>query len=124
MADATFDIDDWNESPIDDDAPRITQVIATKSFSGEIKGHSTISYTMAYGEDGSALVLGIERLAATIGTRSGTLVLRHVGRFADGAATSDIEVVAAYGTDDFAGVAGTGGMRADPSGSMKLDLEE
>lgn len=123
MIEATFEIDDWNEDPVDDSSPKLTETIATKRFSGDIDGTSTIGYTMVYGENGTAVVVGIERVEATIGDRSGTLVLRHVGQFADGAATADITVMAEYGAGDFAGVTGSGAMRADPDGSMSLELD-
>jgi uncharacterized glyoxalase superfamily protein PhnB len=119
---ATFTVTDWNEELVDETAPRITRVRARKAFEGDVVGTSTIAYQLVYGDDGTAVTLGVERLDATIGDRSGTLVLQHVGRFADGAATADITVVADYGTGDFAGVGGAGSMRADPSGAMDLDL--
>jgi hypothetical protein len=98
-------------------------VVAAKTFSGDIEGPSTIAYTMAYGRDGTACVVGVERLAATIGERTGTLLLRHVGGFAEGAATATIEIVGDHGTGDFATVGGSGTMRADPAGIMKLSLD-
>ena len=54
----------------------------------------------------------LERIDATIGDKTGTLVLRHVGGFANGAATADIEVLADFGSGDFAGVTGSGTMIA------------
>lgn len=122
MASATFELGGWDEERIDDEDPKVTRVKATKSFSGDVEGTSTIAYVMSYADDGTATVVGIERLSATVDGRSGTLVLRHVGRFADGAATADIEVIPTQGTHDFAGVAGTGSMKADPAGAMELDL--
>ncbi|CAN5770042.1 hypothetical protein BH24ACT5_BH24ACT5_16780 [soil metagenome] len=78
---------------------------------------------MVYGDGGAAALAAIERIDATVGEREGALVLRHVGGFEDGAATADIEVLADFGTGDFAGVTGRGSMRADPGGTMELDID-
>ena len=58
----------------------------------------------------------------TIGERTGTFVLRHVGSFADGAAKADVEVVDGTGTEDLTGVTGSGTFVADPAGAITLDL--
>lgn len=122
MIEATFTVEDWDENPVDDGDPRITHAGVTMRYSGGIEGTARVDYVMVYGDDGTAASTSLERLDCTIGERSGTLVLRSVGGYADGAATGDLEVLAAYGTGDFAGVEGKGTMRADPSGSVKLDL--
>ena len=57
----------------------------------------------------------------TFGGKSGSLVLQHVGGYADGAATAELTVLS--GTGDLADAAGTGDFRADPAGSITLDLD-
>lgn len=123
MIESDFEIQTWDEQPVDDADPKLTHTSVTKSFSGDLNGTSHMNYVMIYDDDGNAAVTAIERIDATIGDRTGCLVLRHTGGFSDGAATADIEVLAEYGTGDFAGVTGTGTMRADPSGTMTLNLD-
>jgi hypothetical protein len=48
-------------------------------------------------------------------------VLQHVGKYADGAATAALTVLS--GTGDLAEAAGTGDFRADPAGSITIDLD-
>lgn len=124
MIEAEFEVTGWDEKPVDDAQPKITHTSVTKTFTGQLEGTSQLSYLMVYGDDGAAALTALERIDARVGERSGCLVLRHVGGFADGAATADIEVLADFGTGDFAGVAGVGSMRADPAGSMRLELDD
>lgn len=123
MTESEFQIDGWDEQPIDDVEPKLTRTTVSKTFTGDLTGTSQMVYAMIYDNDGNAMLTALERIDATIGERTGQLVLRHTGGFADGAATADIEVLAQHGTGDFAGVTGTGSMRADPAGTMTLDLD-
>ena len=52
----------------------------------------------------------------------GSVVLQHVGAFADGAATATLTVVAGSGTGALASLTGGGDFRADPGGKVRLDL--
>src|SRR5688500_4527721 len=81
-------------------------------YAGDIEGESVLEYLMSYGADGSVAYVGIERVTGAVGGRSGSLVLRHIGTFTDGAAKSELTVVG--GSGDFEGAAGAGSMVADP----------
>jgi Protein of unknown function (DUF3224) len=121
---ATFTVDDWDERPILEcgDAPKITQATVAKSYSGDIEGSSTTEWLMAYAEDGTATFVGVERVTATFGGDRGTLALRHVGAFEDGAAVAELQVVPGSGTGAMADAAGDGDFRADPQGTVTLRL--
>ena len=121
---ATFTVDDWDERPIleSGDAPRITQATVTKTYSGEIDGSSTTEWLMAYADDGTATFVGVERVTATFGGEDGSLALRHVGTFVDGAAVAELEVVPGSGTGAMADASGDGDFRADPQGTVTLRL--
>jgi hypothetical protein len=67
---------------------------------------------MAYHPDKSAAFVGLERVKGTVGGRRGSLVLQHVGIFADGAANASLTVVS--GTDELKGATGSGSLVADP----------
>ncbi|MGZ8813474.1 MAG: DUF3224 domain-containing protein [Mycobacterium sp.] len=45
----------------------------------------------------------------------------HDGEFADGVATADLRIVS--GTGELTGATGAGKFRADPAGSLLLDLD-
>ena len=54
------------------------------------------------------------------GGRHGSLVLQHVGRYDNGAATSELTIVS--GTNELKGAEGSGSFKADPAGSVTLDI--
>lgn len=114
---ATFDITGWDEKPIVEwEGGKLTRASVSATYSGGLVGSSVVEYVMSYAPDGSVAYVGMERVSGT----TGDLVLRHIGTFDGGAATSDLTVVG--GSGDFQGAAGTGTMVADPAGRITLDL--
>jgi Protein of unknown function (DUF3224) len=120
---ATFEIASWDETPFEDgnEATKLTEALVTKKYDGDIKGTSTTKWLLAYAPDKSALYVGVEHISGTIGGRQGSLVLLHDGAFRDGVATAQLRI--ASGTDELANAGGTGRFRADPAGSLTLDLD-
>jgi hypothetical protein len=120
---ARFEISNWDETPFDDGVgvSKLTEALVGKKYSGNIDGTSTTKWLMAYAPDKTATYVGIERIKGTVGGKRGSLVLMHDGTFADGAATATLRVVS--GTDELAGATGGGKFRADPAGSVTLDLD-
>jgi hypothetical protein len=120
---ARFEIASWDETPFEDgnDATKLTEALVSKRYDGDIKGTSMTKWLLTYAADKSALFVGVEHIAGTIGGRKGSVVLLHDGEYRDGVAAAELRV--ASGTDELANVAGTGKFRADPAGSMTLDLD-
>ena len=120
---ARFEIANWDETPFDDGVgvSKLTEALVTKKYSGDIDGTSTTKWLMAYAPDKTATYVGIEHIKGTVGGKRGSLVLMHDGVFADGAATATLRVVS--GTDELSDAAGSGKFRADPAGSITLDLD-
>ncbi len=121
--DATFEVTNWDETPFDDGVgvSKLTEALVSRTYSGAIDGTSTTKWLMAYAPDKTATYVGLERIHGTVDGRPGTLVLLHDGAFADGAATATLRVVS--GTDQLKGATGSGSFRADPGGSVSLDLD-
>jgi hypothetical protein len=120
---ARFEIASWDETPFEDgnDATKLTEALVSKRYDGDIKGTSTTKWLLTYAADKSALFVGVEHITGTIGGRKGSVVLLHDGEYRDGVAAAELRV--ASGTDELTNVAGTGKFRADPAGSMTLDLD-
>jgi hypothetical protein len=120
---ARFEIASWDETPFEggDDATKLTEALVWKRYDGDIVGTSTTKWLMAYSPDKSARFVGIEHIAGTIGGRKGSIVLLHDGEYRDGVASAELHV--ASGTEGLADVAGAGKFRAEPAGSMTLDLD-
>jgi hypothetical protein len=120
---ATFEVKSWDETPFDDlDTPKLTRAVVSKSYGGDLDGSSTTEWLMAYAEDGAAAFVGLERFTGEIDGRSGTLVLRHVGSYADGTAKADLTVVEGANSGELRSASGEGAFRADPAGSVSLVL--
>jgi hypothetical protein len=120
---ARFQIANWDETPFEDgdDAAKLTEALVTKKYTGDVEGTSTTKWLLSYAPDKTATYVGIEHIKGTVGGKHGGLVLLHDGVFSDGVATATLRVV--LGTDELADAAGTGKFRADPAGSMTLDLD-
>jgi hypothetical protein len=124
---ATFEIAGWDETPFDDgdsdgdEETKLTEALVKRKYSGDIDGTSTTKWLMAYAPDKTATYVGIEHITGTVDGRRGGLVLMHDGEFADGAATAGLRIVS--GTGELTGATGVGKFRADPAGSVSLDLD-
>jgi hypothetical protein len=120
---AAFEIKGWDEQPFDegDGVAKLTRASVAKQYSGDVEGSSVTEWLMAYHPDESAAFVGIERVKGTVGGHQGTLVLQHVGTFADGVAKATLTVVS--GTDGLEGAAGDGEMVADPGGRIVLRID-
>ncbi|HEY3613039.1 MAG TPA: DUF3224 domain-containing protein [Gaiellales bacterium] len=120
---ATFEIAAWDETPFDESTgvAKLTEALVGKTYSGDIEGSSTTKWLMAYAPDKSAAFIGLERIRGTFGGKRGSLVVQHVGTFADGSADAELRVVS--GTDELRDASGTGTFKADPAGSVTLSLE-
>ena len=87
---ARFEIASWDETPFEDgdDATKLTEALVAKRYEGDIKGTSTTKWLMAYSPDKTALFVGVEHIAGTIGGKKGSLVLLHDGQYRDGVAAA------------------------------------
>lgn len=105
-----FQITGWEESTYQEIAggAKLTRAKVAQTYSGAIEGSSSIDYLMAYSADGSAAFVGLERVTGSVDGHSGTMVLQHVGTFAQGAARSAWTIVAGAGTDGLTGLRGSG----------------
>jgi len=119
---ATFEVTSWDETPFDDSVgvSKLTEALVAKKYSGDVDGTSTTKWLMAYAPDKSATYVGIERIQGTVAGKHGSLVLLHDGKFEDGVASAELRVVG--GTDELEGVSGTGNFRADPAGTVEIDI--
>ena len=120
---ARFEVASWDETPFEggDEATKLTEALVSKRYKGDIEGTSTTKWLMAYSPDKSALFVGIEHIAGTIGGKKGGIVLLHDGEYRDGVASAVLRI--ASGTDELADATGAGKFRADPAGSVTLDLD-
>ncbi|MCT7661504.1 DUF3224 domain-containing protein [Mycobacterium deserti] len=120
---ATFEFAGWDETPFEDgnEDTKLTEALVKKRYDGDIKGTSTTKWLLAYAPDKSALFVGVEHITGTVAGKEGGLVLVHDGVYRDSVASAELRIAA--GTGELAEAAGTGEFRADPTGSMTLNLD-
>lgn len=111
QAKATFTLKSWDEKTYNEvgGAPKLTRVSATKSYEGDIEGEGKLEYLMMYRSAGSASFIGLERVAGSVGGRSGSFVLQHSGTFEGGVAKVILSVVSGSGTEGLRNMNGEGG---------------
>ena len=122
----SMDVTSWDEKTISESGPtKITRTTMGQSCSGDIEGTSTSELVMYYQDGGTATIVGFLTIDGSVGDRSGTVVLRSIGRFDGSAATADLTVVEGSGTGGLSGISGTGTSVAPhgPTAFVELDLE-
>jgi uncharacterized protein DUF3224 len=109
-ANAHFAIKSWDEKPYSEgpDLPKLTRASVSKTLTGDIEGDGHVEYLMMYRSDGTATFIGLERVNARIGGRSGSFVLQRNGAFEGGLAKETYTVVPGSGTGELSGLAGEG----------------
>src|SRR6266567_7639930 len=127
QAKATFGIKSWDERPFNEmnGTPKLTRASVTKAYQGDITGEGKLEYLMMYRDDGSASLIGLERVVGSVGGRSGSFVLQHSGTFKEGVATVTLVVVPDSGTGDLRGLRGDGKFAVghQPPYCMTLDYD-
>lgn len=92
-----------------------TRATVTTEHSGDVRGTSTVEYLMSYG-DLTCQFIAMEKVDGELGGRTGSFLLRHVGRFQDGVVSGTFEVVPESGTGELAGLTGSGDYRWNAEG--------
>ena len=124
-AKATFKIVSWDEEPFyeTEAGPKLTQAHVKKSFEGDLTGTGNLMYVMTYLDGGSASFSGFEKVVGSLDGRTGSFVLRHTGSYDGEKANAECEVVPGSGTDELAGLSGTGGFSAGHAEEHEITLE-
>jgi hypothetical protein len=110
IANARFAIKSWDEKPYSEgkDLPKLTRAAVTKTFTGDVEGEGRLEYLMMYRSDGSATVVGLERVVGRLAGMTGSFVLQRIGVFEGGVAKESYSVVPGSGTEDLRGLRGEG----------------
>lgn len=123
-ATSTFAIDSWEQAPYDErDGVSLSRTRVTKTFHGDIEGHSTAELLMAGVRDGSAAYVGLERIEVSIHGRSGSFVLQHNATMLRGAPSASWIIVPDSGTGELASLRGEGRITNEPDGGHTFTLD-
>ena len=124
-AHATFTLDGWDEQPYAElaEGRKLTRASVKQTFSGDITGEGTVEWLMAYRPDGTADYVGLQHIVGTLGGRSGSFVLSSPGTFDGQEAAGTWTVLIGSGTDELAGLTGTGTFSAPSGGEPTVSLD-
>jgi uncharacterized protein DUF3224 len=110
VANARFSIKSWDEKAYGEgqDLPKLTRAVVTKTLTGDIEGEGHVEYLMMYRSDGSATVVGLERVVGHVAGKAGSFVLQRTGVFENGVAKESYSVIPCSGTGELQGLRGEG----------------
>ena len=124
----TFTVASWEEDTYQDLAgqEKLTKARMGFRLTGDLAGDLVSDSLMYYREDGTAEYTGLQRFTGQIAGRSGTCVMIADGGYNGGEARSSWRVISGSGTEDLAGLAGSGvsvAAAGQPGGTYSLDYE-
>jgi len=121
---ATFQIEEWDEKSFSEieQGEKLTRVLVTKTFKGDMEGKSVLEYLMAYRSDGSAVFTGLERIEGKIKDRYGSFVLWHEGEYKSGVVKTTFSGVPGTGTNELTGIVGEGGFESSHQPEYAIDF--
>jgi hypothetical protein len=126
-ATSTFEIKRWDENSYSefDGGKKLTRARVTKTFQGDVEGEGDVEYLMMYREDGTATLVGLERIVGRVHGKAGSFVLQEEGTFEDGAARILWRIVPGSGTGELEGIRGEGRFVAghEPRHPFALEYE-
>ncbi len=105
------------------EGPALSRVHLEETFSGDIEGVGIVDCVQAASGDGSASLVGIERVTGKIAGREGTFLLQVSSTVIAKKMTAEWSVVPGSGTAQLAGLRGAGGFRADLGQSGRVTLD-
>jgi hypothetical protein len=124
-ATSTFAIDTWEAVPYDEqDGVSLSRTRVTKTFHGDIEGHSTAELLMAGAQDGSGAYVGLERIVGSIQGRAGSFVLHHSATMTRATPSSAAwTIVPDSGTGELRTLRGEAAIINEPDGGHTFTLD-
>jgi hypothetical protein len=94
-----------------------------ESFTGDIEASGVVDFLQSTHADGSANLVGIERVDGTLAGRRGTFLLQNAGTVSGNVVSAEWFVIPGSGTGELSALRGTGGRRASlgQGGTVRLD---
>ena len=121
---ATFRNDTYDEETYDSSEGTVLgRRHITRTFEGDITGHSTAELLTARSPDGSAAYVAIDRIRGSVDGREGSFVLEHRGTVSAAGASTAGAVVPGSGTGELHGLAGEAEITVDEDGVHRLALD-
>ena len=124
-ATGTFEVTSMTEDPYEelDGGIKLTNASGAQTFRGDIDGVGVVHWLMLYRADKTARFVGLQRITGSIDGRRGSFVLAADGDHEAGSSRIRWTVVTDSGTDELAGIAGTGSMLAPGGAKGTYELQ-
>jgi hypothetical protein len=123
-AEATFDIDDWQEAAYDEaDGTKLSRTRVTKTFQGDVQGQSTAELLMAVARAGSMAYVSFERIIGSVHGRAGSFILEHVASSAGDTPSATWRVMPSSGTGDLSTIRGAAFIGGQPGERHTFTLD-
>ena len=122
---AEFAVASWNEETyldLEGDA-KLTRASVAGSLTGDIVGSSQTEWLMAYGADGTAHYVGLQRVDGSLGGKQGSFVVESNGVFDGSHANGTWTVIRGSGTGELAELSGEGTFVAPLGEHAKIGLD-
>ncbi len=105
---AVFKIKSWEEIPFSEstNGPKLTKGHFVLAYDGDLQGEGILEELKVYFTPKRAEIYGLQRFTGRLGDLSGSFVLKHAGRFANGIVYIKMTVVPGSGTDALKGLRG------------------
>lgn len=121
----TSQITSWDETNFEEestDDKKLTLAKVEQQFSGDFIGSSKIKYVMSYQNKTQAVFTGFETITVTINGKQGEFIVVHNGKFEQGVASSDFNVVTNSVTGDFTNISGSGSFKSTENGQAEYQF--
>jgi uncharacterized protein DUF3224 len=123
-ATSTFDITAWEPEEYDDqDGVKVTRTRVVKAFHGDLEGASTAELLMAGAPSGSAVYVGVERIAGNLQGKTGSFVLVHDASMAGDEQSLSLTIMRDSGAGELQGIHGAANITIDASGGHTFILD-
>lgn len=121
---STFDITAWEPEEYDDqDGVKLTRTRVVKAFHGDLEGSSTAELLMAAAPSGSAIYVGVERIAGNLQGKTGSFVLVHKASMAGDEQSLSLTIMRDSGAGELQGIRGTANITIDATGGHTFILD-
>ncbi|MDG2394588.1 MAG: DUF3224 domain-containing protein [Thalassotalea sp.] len=121
----TSQITSWDETNFEEENTedkKLTLAKVEQQFSGDFIGASKIKYVMSYQNKTQAVFTGFETITVTINCKQGEFIVVHNGKFEQGVASSDFNVVTNSVTGDFTNISGSGSFKSTENGQAEYQF--
>lgn len=128
-ATSTFNVTGWDETPYaePDEGPRLARTTVKKTFQGDLEGESIAELLMCQADardiNAGAGYVASEQFSGSLGGKSGSFVIQHVGLVGDGGQETSGNVVPGSGRGELVALTGKMEISVAEDGTHTLTLD-